>query len=67
MALDNEKIETFLMLVKHEMFAEQLNTIDKNFIKQVVLRAGGIDNDVDIVLKHPSVKEIDDDMFYIKK
>jgi len=67
MAIENEKIDTFLMLIKHEMFAEQLKTIDRNFIKQVVLRAGGIVSDVDIVLKHHSVKEIDDDMFYIKK
>ncbi len=65
--MENEKIETFLMLIKHEMFAEQLETINRAFIKQVVLRAGGKVSDIDEVLKHPSVREIDDDLFYIKK
>ena len=65
--MENEKIDTFLMLVKHEMLSEQLDTINKNIIKQVVLRAGGKVVDVDNILKHPSVKEIDYDSFNIKK
>jgi len=65
--MENEKIDTFLMLIKHEMFAEQFDTINRNFIKQVVLRAGGKIADIDNVLKHPSVKEIDYDSFYIKR
>lgn len=64
--MKNEKIETFLMLIRHEMLAEQLETINRNYIKQIVLRAGGKVNDIDEVLKHPTVKEIDDDLFYIK-
>ncbi len=64
--MENEKIETFLMLIKHEMFAEQLETINRAYIKQIVLRAGGKVNDIDDVLKQPTVKEIDDDLFYIK-
>lgn len=66
MEMNKEKIDTFLMLIKHEMFAEQLETINREFIKQIVLRAGGKVSDVDHVLEHPTVKEIDEDLFYIK-
>ncbi|WP_178985392.1 hypothetical protein [Winogradskyella helgolandensis] len=67
MKIENKKIDTFLMLIKHEMHAEQLDAIDRNFIKQVVLRADGKIADIDIILKHPYVKEIDVDLFYMKK
>ena len=66
MEMNKEKIDTFLMLIKHEMFAEQLETINREFIKQIVLRAGGKVSDVDHVLEHSTVKEIDEDLFYIK-
>lgn len=64
--MQNEKIDTFLMLIKHEMLAEQLETINREFIKQIVFRAGGTVSDIDDVLKHPVVKEIDNDLIYIK-
>ncbi len=64
--MDKEKIETFLMLIRHEMLVEQFETINRDYIKQIVLRAGGKVSDIDEVLKHPIVKEIDDDLFYIK-
>lgn len=38
--MDKEKIDTFLMLIKQEMFAEQLETINREFIKQIILRSG---------------------------
>ncbi|AZJ35814.1 hypothetical protein [Tenacibaculum singaporense] len=62
----NTEIETYLSIIKAEMLAEYIDTIDRNFIKEVVLRAGGKDFEIDEVLKHPSVKEIDEDLFYIK-
>lgn len=49
------------------MVAEYLVTIDKAFIKAVVLRAGGKVADIDNILKLPSVKEISDDLLYIKR
>ncbi len=64
--MENEKIDTFLMLIRHEMLVEQLETINRDFIKEIVLRAGGKVSDIDNVLKHSTVKEIDDDLFYIK-
>ncbi|MDT7831807.1 hypothetical protein RQM59_05410 [Flavobacteriaceae bacterium S356] len=64
--MENEKTNTFLMLIRHEMLVEQIETINKDFIKQIILRAGGKVEDIDDVLKHSSVKEIDDDMFYVK-
>lgn len=54
------------MLIRHEMLVEQLETINRAFIKQIILRAGGEVSDIHYVLKHPTVKEIDDDLFYIK-
>ena len=59
-------INDYLEIIKHEMLAEQLETIDRAFIKQIVLRAGGKVSDVDRILEHPEIKEIDDDLFYIK-
>ncbi len=38
----------------------------RGFIKEIVLRAGGKVADIENILKLPSVKEIDDDLFYIK-
>lgn len=64
--MQNEKIDTFLMLIRHEMLVEQFETINRAFIKQIIQRAGGEVSDIDDVLKHPSVKEIDNDLFYIK-
>jgi len=60
-------IDDYLGIIKAEMTAEYLETIDRGFIKKVVLRAGGTIADVDNILKHPSVREIDDDLFYLKK
>jgi len=59
-------INTYLEIIKAEMIAEYIETIDRNFINQVVLRAGGKISEVNDVLNHPSVKEIDEDKFYIK-
>lgn len=64
--MDKEKIDTFLMLIKQEMFAEQLETINREFIKQIILRSGWKFNDIDYVLEHPTVKERDEDLFYVK-
>ncbi len=33
MKIENKKIDTFLMLIKHEIHADQLDVIDRNFIK----------------------------------
>ncbi|WP_170164439.1 hypothetical protein [Sinomicrobium pectinilyticum] len=60
-------INNYLEIIKHEMLVESLETIDRNFIKEIVLRAGGKVSDIDIILKHPSVKEINEDLFYINK
>ena len=60
------KIDTFLQILKAEMIAEYLDTIDRDYIKTVVKRAGGKVTDVDKILQHPEVKEIDEDQFYIK-
>jgi hypothetical protein len=49
------------------MMVECLDTIDKEFIKQIVLRADGNIADIDYIIKHSSVKEIDEDLFYIKR
>ncbi|RNL92289.1 hypothetical protein ED312_03765 [Sinomicrobium pectinilyticum] len=63
----NTMINNYLEIIKHEMLVESLETIDRNFIKEIVLRAGGKVSDIDIILKHPSVKEINEDLFYINK
>lgn len=54
------------MLIRHEMLVEQLETINRAFIKQIILRAGGEVSDIDDLLKHSTVKEIDGNLFYIK-
>jgi len=64
--MNNTAIDTYLGIIKAEMTAEYLETIDRGFINEVVLRAGGKITDIDNILKHPSVKEIDEDLFYIK-
>jgi hypothetical protein len=65
--MKNTEIDTYLGIIKAEMMAEYLETIDREFIKTVVLRAGGKVSDIDTIIKLDSVKEIDDDLFYIKK
>jgi len=64
--MNNITIDAYLGIIKAEMTAEYLETIDRGYIKEIVLRAGGKVADIDNILKHPSVKEIDDDLFYIK-
>ncbi len=64
--MKNTTLDTYLGIIKAEMLAECLETIDREYIKVIVLRAGGNVTDIDNILKHPSVKEIDDDLFYIK-
>jgi hypothetical protein len=64
--MNNTTIDTYLGIIKAEMIAEYLETIDRDSIKEIVLRAGGKVTDFDSILKHPSVKEVDDDLFYIK-
>jgi hypothetical protein len=61
----NEEIETYIMLLKHEMFAEDIKTIDKEFIKQIVLRAGGKLNEVGDVLNHPAVRKADSGEYFV--
>lgn len=61
------EIDTYLGIIKAEIIAEYIDTIDRAFIIEVLLRAGGKVADIDTILKHDAVKEIDDDMFYIKK
>ena len=65
--MKNTEIDNYLGIIKAEMIAEYIETIDRAFIKEVVLRAGGKVADVDTILKHDAVKEIDDDMFYARK
>ena len=65
--MKNTEIDTYLGFIKAEMMAEYIETIDRDFIKEVVMRAGGNSTDIDNILKHPSVKEIDRDLFYIVK
>ena len=65
--MENVKIDTYLGIIKAEMIAEYIETVNRAYIQEIVLRAGGNVSDVDIVFNHPSVKEIDDDLFYIKK
>jgi len=64
--MKNTTSDNYLEIIKAEMMVECLETIDRGFIKEIVLRAGGKVTDVDNILKLPSVKEIDDDLFYIK-
>lgn len=64
--MNNTTIDAYLGIIKAEMIAEYIETIDRNFIKEVILRAGGKVSEIDDVLKHPLVKEIDVDLFYIK-
>jgi len=64
--MKNTTIDNYLEIIKHEMMTECLETIDRGFIKEIVLRAGGKVTDIDNILRHPSVKEIDVDLFYIK-
>lgn len=64
--MKNTPIDAYLGIIKAEMIAEYIETIDSNFIKEVVLRAGGNISEIDDVIKHPSVKEIDEDLFYIE-
>lgn len=64
--MENQEIDTYIMLIKHGMFMEKLETVNRDFIKQIILKADGEMSDIDTILKHPEVKEIDDDMFYIK-
>ena len=64
--MKNTTIDVYLGIIKAEMMAECLETIDRGFIKEIVLRAGGKVADIENILKLPSVKEIDDDLFYIK-
>jgi signal transduction protein with GAF and PtsI domain len=53
----DQNIETYIILIKHEMGAEGLKTIDKEFIKQIVLRAGGNPSEVVEVFSHPAVRK----------
>ncbi|MEZ5007770.1 MAG: hypothetical protein R2728_10995 [Chitinophagales bacterium] len=64
--MKNTPIDAYLGIIKTEMAVESLETVNRAYIQQIVLRAGGEQNDVDVILNHPSVKEIDDDLFYIK-
>ena len=64
--MENSDIEAYLGIIKAEMLAEHLETIDREFIKEIVLRAGGRVEDVESIVKHSSLKEIDKDLFYIK-
>lgn len=64
--MKNASSDDYLEIIKHEMLAEYIKTIDRSFIKEIVLRAGEKISDIDDILKHPSVKEIDVDLFYIK-
>jgi len=65
--MKNTEIDAYLDIIKAEMMVECIETIDRAFINEIVLRADGKVADIDEILKHPSVKEIDVDMFYIKR
>lgn len=47
------------------MFAENIKTVDKAFIEQIVLRAGGKSIEAIEVLNHPSVRKADDGEYIV--
>lgn len=49
------EIESYIVLLQHEMFAENIKTVDKGYITEVVLRAGGEESQVEEILNHPWV------------
>jgi hypothetical protein len=61
----DQEIETYIMLLKHEMFAEDIKTVDKEFIEQIVLRAGGKSSEVGEVLNHPSIRKADSGGYFV--
>jgi len=60
------KIETYIMLLKHEMASEDVETIDKEYIIQIVLRAGGRSSEVEEVLNHPKVRKANNGEYFVE-
>lgn len=49
------EIESYIVLLQHELFAEDIKAVDKGYITEVVLRAGGKETQVEEILNHPLV------------
>ncbi len=64
--MEDPSSNDYLDIIKHEMRVESTETVNRQFINQIVLRAGGKITDIDDIIKLPEVKEINDDLFYIK-
>jgi hypothetical protein len=60
-----EAIETYLMLLRHEMGVDGIKTVGKEFIEYVVDRAGGDPSEVADVLKHSAVRPADNGEYFI--
>lgn len=60
-----ERIETYVMLLKHEMLAESIKVVDKKYVKGIVLRAGGKISEVEEVIDHPNVREVNNGEYII--
>ncbi len=54
------------MLLKHEMLADYVKEVDRGFIEEIVLRAGGHISEVEDVLNHPSVKKTNDGKYTVE-
>ena len=63
--MKKSEVETYVMLLKHEMFAEDVKTVDKEFIEQIVLRAGGNSSEVGEVLNYPTVRKADNGEYIV--
>ncbi|MBV7268113.1 hypothetical protein [Winogradskyella luteola] len=48
--MENTVIDAYLGIIKTEMMVESLETVSRGYIKEIILRAGGNVNDIDIVL-----------------
>lgn len=64
--MEESGIETYVMLLKHEMLADQVKKVDKGFIRQLVLRAGGKASEVEEVVNHPSVSKTDSSEYTVE-
>ena len=64
--MEESAIQTYVMLLKHEMLAEYIRTVDKKFIEQIILRAGGKLSEVDEVLNHPSISKTENGKYTVK-
>lgn len=64
--MKKSRIESYLEIVKHEMFADEVKTVDKDFIEKVIIRAGGKSNEVEDVINHPSVMKANNGEYFVE-